>query len=185
MNSLSASQPVLIELDEKIWTEQIDRTERWLSNVLMTQVAFRELAEETLEKVREPHIREYLGDIIVTAKRHEEQAEALFRIIGREPRAVRKLGGTLWAKARELLADLMGTAGGASGGWRDLHQLFLASLNSLSAFAAAEQLGLALGLPEVVEVTFAVGREKFAHHRQLQELIADMAPIAILYNRDI
>ena len=27
--------------------------------------------------------------------------------------------------------------------------------------------------------------EKFAHHRQLQELVADMAPIAILYDMEI
>lgn len=185
MNQATATEPILLELDETSWEEYIDRTEQWFGNVLMTQTAFRALAEETLEKVEEPHLREYLRDIIETARRHEQKAEELYRLIGREPHAARKLGGNLWAKAREAMADLIGMAGGAKGGWRDLHQLYLASLNSMSAFAAAEQLGLALGMPEIVEVTMAVAREKFSHHRQLQELVADFAPISILYRMDI
>jgi hypothetical protein len=85
-------------------------------------------------------------------------------------------------KARKGLADFMGLAGGASAPWRDLHQLFLVSLNAISAFGTAEQLGLALGIPEIVEVTLEVNREKFAHHRQLEELALDFAAITVLYD---
>lgn len=185
MPTPQTGQPLLIELDAATWTEQLDRAEQWFGNVLMTQATFRSLAEDTLDKVHEPHLRAYLTTILDQARTHEQQAEALFRLIGRDPARMRKAGGALMAKAREAMADVMGVAGGAAGAWRDLHQLLLASLNATSAFGAAQQLGLALGLPDVVELAFGVVSDKFAHHRQLQELVLDMAPMAILYEQEI
>ena len=178
-------EPILIELDQETREDQLDSAESWLNNVLLTQATFRQLAEDTLDKVHEPHVREYLTSILETAQEHEQKAKELYRVIGREPSTAREVGGTLVAKAREAMGDLMGIAGGAAGGWRDLHQLFLASLNAMSAFATAEQLGLALGIPEIVEITSSVTSEKFAHHRLLQEVILDMAPVAILYDMEI
>ena len=182
---MNQSVPMMLELDETTWQEMLDRTETWFGNVLMTQSTYRHLAEDTLKKVKEPHIREYLMDIVAKAKEHEDRAEELYRIIGRKPSRTREAVGALAAKTRQAMADLTGMAGGAAGSWRDLHQLFLASLNAQSAFAAAEQLGLALGMPEIVDITLRVSKEKFAHHRQLQELVLDMAPVAILYNMDV
>lgn len=183
--SLGQLEPMMLELDEKTWETMLERTEQWFGNVLTTQSTYRHLAEDTLEKVKEPHIRAYLMDIIAKAKEHEDKAEELYRFIGRKPSRTREAAGALAAKTRQVMADLTGMAGGAAGSWRDLHQLFLVSLNAQSAFATAEQLGLALGMPEIVDVALAVSKEKFAHHRQLQELVLDMAPVAILYNMDV
>ena len=182
---MTPAEPMMLELDENTWDAMLERAEQWFGNVLMSQSTYRHLAEDTLKKVKEPHIREYLMDIIAKAKEHEDKAEELYHLIGRKPSRTREAVGALAAKTRQLMADLTGMAGGAAGSWRDLHQLFLASLNAQSAFAAAEQLGLALGMPELVEVALTVSKEKFAHHRQLQELVLDMAPVAILYNMDI
>ncbi len=44
---------------------------------------------------------------------------------------------------------------------------------------------LALGIPEVVETCLTVNSEKFAHHRQLEELALDFADIAVLYEIQI
>ena len=185
MNAPTVTGPLLVELDEQTWKEQLDRTERWFKNVRMVQATFRQLAEDTLEKVHEPHVREFLAQIVEKAKEHEQAADRLFEVIGRKPPFARELMGETMAKARQGLADFMGVAGGASAPWRDMHQLFLVSLNAVSAFGAAEQLGLALGIPEIVEIVLQVNPEKFAQHRQLEELVLDFVPIAILYDMQI
>lgn len=182
MSAPTLTGTLLVELDERTWKDQLDRTEQWFKNVRMVQATFRQMAEDTLEKVHEPHVREFLTGIVDTAQRHEDEADRLFEAIGRTPPLLRELMGEAMAKARAGLADLMGLAGGAGEPWRDLHQLYLVSLNAISAFGAAEQLGLALGLPEVVEIVLHVNPEKFAQHRQLEELALDFVPIAILYH---
>jgi hypothetical protein len=48
------TEPILLELDEQTWKEWLDRTETWFGNVPMIQVTFRQLAEDTLDKVHEP-----------------------------------------------------------------------------------------------------------------------------------
>src|SRR2546421_127547 len=135
MSRLPNSEPILLELDEQTWKEWLDRTENWFGNVLMIQATFRQLAEDTLDKVHEPHIRAYLTDLLETAKQHEQKAEELYRVIGRDPSHARKLGGTLLSKASQVVADVQGIAGGAVGGWRDLRQLLLTNLDALGAFA--------------------------------------------------
>lgn len=182
MNAPTLTGPILVELDEQTWKEQLDRTEQWFRNVRMVQATFRQLAEDTLEKVHEPHVREFLAHVVEKAREHEDAADRLFEAIGRRPPLMRELMGEAMAKARKGLGDFMGLAGGASAPWRDLHQLFLVSLNAVGAFGAAEQLGLALGISEVVDIVLQVNPEKFAHHRQLEELVLDFVPIAILYD---
>lgn len=185
MKSEHLSQPLLVELDDSSRNKQLDAAEQWFDNVLMTQAAFRQLTRDTLEEVREPHVRNYLQTILEHAETHQQQAEQLYTAIGRKPSTSRKLGGAAMAKFKEGLAALVGTAGGATNSWYMLHRLYLASLNSMSAFGAAQQLGLALGIPEIVETATAVTQDKFAHHRQLQEIVLDMVPAAILYKMEI
>ncbi|MFB6367278.1 hypothetical protein ACFCP7_25170 [Paenibacillus elgii] len=51
---------------------------------------------------------------------------------------------------------------GATGSWKHIHQLLLINLNALGAFAIAEQLGLALGLKKIIDITFQIILEKQA-----------------------
>jgi hypothetical protein len=52
------------------------------------------------------------------------------------------------------MAGIIALAGGAKSPWQDVQQLYISNLNSMSAFAVAEQLGLALGIPEILDITF-------------------------------
>ncbi|MEW6420656.1 MAG: hypothetical protein AB1511_02855 [Deinococcota bacterium] len=61
--------------------------------------------------------------------------------------------------------------------WDDPHRLFLASINAISAFAA-EQLGCAVSICEIVGSTFTM--EKFRQHRMFQEILPELLPIAVL-----
>jgi hypothetical protein len=185
MNSSNSSTSILLELDEQTWKDSLDRVETWLGNVLMIQTNFRQLIEDTVDKVHEPHIRAYLADILEQAKQHEQQAEELSRVIGRDPSKARKLSGTVMSKVNQVVADIQGVAGGARGGWQDLRQLLLANLDSMGAFAIAEQLGLALGLPQIVDITFPIVQEKSRHQLLLQEYMLEMAPVSILYKASI
>lgn len=181
MTGMTMSEPILVELDSESWNTWLDRAATWFGNVLMTQTTFRQLAEDTQDKVNEPHFKAFLKEIAETAKRHEEQAEALYRAIGRDPAAGRKLMGTILSKAQETFGNLENMAGGAAGGFRDVRQLMLTNLDSMGAFAIAEQLGYALGLPEVANIAFAVENEKSKHQLLLQEIVLEMAAQAILY----
>ncbi len=183
MSTYSPTEPLVLELDDKTWGEFLDRFEAWLGNLLMTQAAFRHLAEDTVGKIHEPHIKKYLSDIAETAKEHERKVEELYRLIGREPPSTaRKVGGAVVGKLREGAADVQDALGGAVGGWKDLRQLLLANLDAMGAFAITEQLGLALGLPEVVDVTFPAVNEESTQQLLLQEYVLEMASTAILYH---
>src|SRR3954453_21012361 len=94
---------ILLELDQSTWDRQIDRAAAWLGNVLMTQEKFRKFAEDTAAKIREPHIKKYLEDVVQHARAHEEQARGLIRTIGRETSTGRSLAGTVLAKGAELV----------------------------------------------------------------------------------
>lgn len=185
MSLADGTEALLLDLDEQTWRGRMDRVEAWLGNVLMAQTSFRVLAQDVRDKVNEPNVKGYLGEIAQRAQEHEHQAEALFRLIGREPSAARKLGGTLMGKARQALADMQGLAGGAAGTWRDLHQLLLASQNALGAYGVANQLGLALGHRELTQATLSITADKYKDHFLLQELVLELASLSILYQRDI
>lgn len=177
----NALQPILIELDAATRSKQLDRAQTWFQNVQLTQASFRQLLEDTVEKIEEPHIRQYLADMAKRAKRHEEKLPELFSAIDREPSDVRKLLGQVAGKARQALGDFIGMAGGAVGPWQDMHQVYLSNYNSMSALAVAEQLGLALGIPRVVEITFGMVAEKSTDQLLLQECVLEMSSMAILY----
>lgn len=177
------TQPVFIELDAACREEHFDRTEAWFKNVQLTQASFRQLLEDTVDKIEEPHIRDYLTTMLEHAREHEQKAEDLFIIIGRKPSSVRVTLGEIAGKGRQLLADVIALTGGAKGPWQDVHQLYISNLNSMSAFAVAEQLGLALGIPEIVDITFPVVSQKSTDHLLLQEIALEMCSMSILYKQ--
>lgn len=185
MTAANGVQPLLLELDKQTWQDHLGRVESWLDNVLMLQTTFRQLTQDTVERVHEPHIKAYLGDLLAAAKEHERKAEELYGVIGRKPSRTRKVGGVVASKAEEALAMIQGMVGGAVGGWRELRQLLIANLNAMGAIAIAEQLGLALGLPEIPEITFPVVNEKSTQQLLLQEYMLEMAAKSILYKGDI
>ncbi|MFN3650980.1 MAG: hypothetical protein ACK47B_15500 [Armatimonadota bacterium] len=181
-----AARPIAIELEEATWQEFLDRAAHWFGNVRTIQTGYRELAEDTLDRIHESHLRQLLEGVAERARAHEEEVEHLFRIIGREHSGARPFTGAIWTKLRDAAADLLpGVGGGAAGGWRELHQLFISSLNSISAWGAAQELGFALGNREIVEVTFPVINEKFSQHRMLQEVLMETATLSILYRVDV
>lgn len=183
MTAPQLPKPLSIELDPDSWTTFLDRAEQWFGPVHVAQSAFVHLAEDLLDKIHEPHLHERLVEVTETALAHADQVDALYRAIGREPPGgkLRDVGATLLSKGQETLGSLQALASGAERWWDDLHQLFLASLNAISAFAAAEQLGFALGIREIVDVTFPITMEKFRQHRMLQEITLALVPIAVLY----
>lgn len=172
----------LLELDQHAWKGFLDSVERWLGNVLMAQSAFRHLADDTIPKIADPRVQEQLIHVRDVARQHEQEIDDLYRIIGRDPAKARGLLGTTMGKLREGLAVMLGTLGGVEGGWSDLHQLLLANLNAMGAYGAVEQLGLALGLQDLVTRAFEVVRVKSTHQLLLQEYLLELAPVAILYS---
>lgn len=179
---MATTQPVLLELDAKSWDGFLDNAAKWFDNLMLVQASYRKLLEDTIEKIAEFHIKAYLTEIAERAKQHEAQIENLYKIINRDPSKIRKTLGTVIGKADQLLGDLMAATGGVKGPWQDLHQLYLSNTNTMGAFAVAEQLGLALGLPEILDVTFPIVREKSTDQLLLQEFVLEMSGIAILYN---
>jgi hypothetical protein len=85
-------------------------------------------------------------------------------------------------KSNALWADLIALTGGAKGPWQDIQQLYISNLNAMSAFAVAEQLGLALGIPAVLDITFGVEAQKSTDQLVLQEIAMEMCSISILYH---
>ena len=182
---VALSKPVIIEIDKINWKQSLDRAERWFHFVQTVQTAFRKMAEDTQPKMHDSHLREYLTEIAGRAREHEEKAAELSRLIGREPKNTHSLAGTLFAKAREVTADLEGFLGGAASGWRDLSQLTHASLDGITAFGVANDIGLALGLGEVADLTLAVTSQKYVHHYLLQEITLELGSLSVLYRSEI
>jgi hypothetical protein len=184
MASAPAYAPILLELDEATWNDQLDRAAAWLGDVLQVQEKFRKFAEDTAAKIREPHIRSYLEDIVGRATKHEELARDLSRAIGREPSGGRSIAGAVLARGAGVIAGAVGLAGGARGNWNDLRQLLLESQDALGAFAIVEQLGYALGLPELADPAFRAIAEKTRDHLLIQEYVLEMAPAGILLHEN-
>jgi rubrerythrin len=173
--------PILVELDEHSWEQQIERIRDWLDNLQMVQVTFLEMAEDASENVNEPHVREAIIQIAEKAKEHENKVIDLFEVIGRKPSRLRTTTGEFSAKVVESLTNFQGLMGGAVGAWNDIHRLFMANLTSMGAFAVTEQLGLAIANPDIVDITFPIVHEKQTHHLLLQEYTLELATISILY----
>lgn len=178
--------PVLIELDDAFWRDQLDRAETFLGEVALTQAAFRAMAESVSQKVQQPQFHRFLRDIADDARRHEaaiaEFHRLLGRDLGRDPARGRSVLGALAAKGREVLADVEGFAGGASGPWRDLRQLWMSSHAAEGAFGVVEQLGYALGHKELAELAHKLVNEKHRGTLLIQEIVLEMAAVAVLYD---
>lgn len=178
-------EPILIEIDEGSWAIHLDRVEAWLGHVVASQAAFRRLLDDVHPRLREPHFRDIVAKIAATARRHEAEAERLYRYIGRDPSAVRKPAGEALGQARQAGSEALARAGGAEGSWTGLQALLPASLQAQAAFAVAEQLGLALGHRELAEAAYAVENEQAGGHLVLRELMLEAAAIAILYRAPV
>lgn len=185
MTVKTAIEPILLDLDEKTRDKHISRTESWLSNVLLVQAEFRKFAADAASAIKEPHIKKYLSDIAERAQAHEDQARDFFAAIGRTPPSGRSMAGTVLAKVREAVGGVVGLMGGARGNWTDLRQLLLVSQDALGAFAIVEQLGYALGLPQLAEPAFRIVAEKTKDQLLIQEYVLEMGPVAILYHEDV
>lgn len=184
MASETAGGPILLELDEATWGEQIDRAAAWLGDTRMAQGKFRKFAEDTAAKMCEPHIQRYLEVVVGRARAHEELARGMTRAIGREPSGGRSLAGAALAKGGELIADAVGLAVGARGNWKDLRQLLIEGQDALGAFAIVEQLGYALGLTQLADPASRVVAEKMRDQLLIQEYVLEMGPAAILLHQD-
>lgn len=182
----AVTTPILFELDDESWKEQLDRAEAWLGNVITAQVAFRELLEDTIPKIEKPNVRLYMSEMLETAGRHEQQAHDMFEPLGREPAAAsRGMAGTVMSTTRRVLGTVESLAGGAKGDWRDIRELQIANFDAMAAFAVAEQLGLALGIPALRDLAFVVTGEKSADNLVLQEIVLEMASASILYGEQV
>lgn len=178
---------LLLELDDETRSAQLDRVTAWLAATRTLQTAYRKLLDDTVGGVAEPHIREYLAGLARDAREHEVAALNLYRAFGREPQgvAVQTVVGAATAKVREVVGTVEGAlAGGRGGSWRKLRELLLSNLDATSGFAVTEQLGLALGIPAVVDITFPVVRRKTEQQLLLREYLLETASVAILYQRD-
>jgi hypothetical protein len=186
---VSGQRVVLLDLDQETRSGQLARAERWLGTTRVLQSAYRGLLHGTVESVAEPHVRSALAELLDVARGHEDQIDDLYRALGREPQgagALRTVGAGVLSRAREALGHLEGVAAGAAGGsWHDLRELLLSNLDAMSGFAVTEQLGLALGVPAVVDITLPITRRKTQDQLLLQEYFLETAAQAVLVDRDL
>lgn len=183
---LPAGGALMIELDSTSWADAMGRFRTWCGTNMAAQTSYRQLAEDTQARLNERHLKfTYLSQVVDGARRHEQAAEELTRMVGAEPSAARKALGEAGAKTREAMASALSVLGPATGGFGRLHMTFLASLDALVTFSVAQQLGLALGVREINEFCFPIINEKFLLHRLLQEVALEGVPQAILYGIEI
>lgn len=173
---------LLVDLGAEAWGKLLDNVADWLDNVRLAQAAFRQLAEDAVDNFEDPRVKEQIACIRDSAKGHEQKIGELYKLIGRKPKTG-STAGTLMAKLREGMADVLGLSGGAHGPWTDLRQLMLANLNAIGAFGAVEQLGLTLGMPELAKLAFDIVRDKSTEQYVMQEFMLELAPTAILYGQ--
>jgi hypothetical protein len=183
------AQPLLLDIDEQTRAGQLERVDRWLATTRLLQAGYRQLLDDTVGDIAEPHLRGYLDELRGVAREHEDRVDDLQRAFGRAPSApgtVRSVGAGLIGKARQALGHVEGAAAGAtSGSWRKLRELLLSNLDAIAGYAVTEQLGLALGVPAVIDVTFPVVRRKTQDQLLLQEYLLEMASNAILLDKDL
>lgn len=177
------SEAILIEMDDKSWDFFSDNGAKWLDNLLLIQSSYKKLLGDTADKVTELHIKAYLGEMHERAIQHEQKIDDLYHILNRDSSAIRKTLGTVLGKARQVLGDVIAFTGGIAGPWQDLQQLYLANTNTMGAFAVAEQIGLAMGVPEITDIAIPIEMDLAADHLILQELVLEMAGVAIMYHQ--
>lgn len=177
---------VLIELDEKTRTWQLNEVEKWFEHVLTTQLSFEVLIQKAIPMIKEPHIKEAIEKINEATKHHGKVAEQLFEVIERHPDVIKdKIMGTTVLKVEEGLFKFQEMLAGAVGSWQQLNHLLILNHQAMGAFAVAEQLGLSLGITEIVDLAFPVVHDKTMHQLLLQEYMLEMAPVSILYKENV
>jgi hypothetical protein len=181
--------PLLVELDEATLAAQRGRTATWLATLATLQTGYRRLLGRTVPMVGDPLVRSWLDGLHDAARRHEAAVDEIAAALEVRPAAghpLTSLAGAVLGLGRELAGQVQGLVAGSSGpAWRDLRQLVLSNLDSMSAFAVAEQVGLALGRPQAVAVAFRVVSEKSEHQLLLREVFLEFAADAVLYRRDV
>jgi hypothetical protein len=179
------AQPLVVEIEERTWREYVDRSAEWLEIATLLQATFRKMLEDTVDDVAEPHISERLNDMLAAARRHEALISELYVAFSRDRLPPGEARAGMLARMREVVGHVEGLAAGVRGGdWRRLRELALTNLDSTTGYAVTEQLGLAMGLPAVVEMVLPVVHEKTQHQVVLRECLLETAPKAILYRRD-
>jgi hypothetical protein len=182
----SPAQPLVLEVEERTWREYVDRSAEWLETATLLQSTFRKMLEDTVDDVAEPHIRTWLGDMIVAARRHEGLINELYVAFSRDRLPPSEARASMLARMRDVVADVESRATRAPrGAWRKLRELALTNLDSTTGFAIIEQLGLAMGLPAVVNMMLPIIHEKTQHQMVLRECLLETAPKTILYRGDM
>ena len=182
---MSGDNPIIIGIDPASWKGHLDNVEAWLGTCLTNQAMFRQLLEKVGPTLIEPHFRQFVAEQAETARRHESEAERFYKIIGRDPSAVRKRLASVLGPVKQAGAQSQAATGGAEGSWLGLQALLPAALDAQSGFAVAEQLGLALGLRELAEAAYDVENEQAGGFLLLKELMLEAAALAILYKLPI
>jgi hypothetical protein len=182
--------PLLLELDDA----SLERSRRsiapWLVTTATLQTTFRRLAADTVPLITDPLVREWLTGVERLAREHEAAVARFYPAFGLErtlPPLLPALAGAVVAGARGLVGQVQGRIAGAGGAaaWRNLRQLQLSGLDSMSAFGVVQQFGIALGRPRVVEIAFPIISKKSEHVLLLQELFLEFATDAVLTPGDI
>jgi hypothetical protein len=179
------NKTILIELDEQYLAGQILEVARWFNHVLTIQTAFEHVVASAIPTIMEPHIREAIEKISKANEHHTECAKELFKVINQNPNTVSDvITGQMAVNMEKALFSLQDLMGGAVGSWKQLHTMLHINQQAMGAFAVAEQLGLSLGMKEIVALAFPIVHEKTMHQLLLQEYMLEMAPISILYKQN-
>lgn len=177
---------ILIEVDEQYLSQQFLEMEKWFNHTLTVQYALEDKLQKTIPAIHEPHIREAVEKVLEANKHHTKVIGELFDIINKQPKVTLDyVLGSVVGKLEEGLMVLQDVMGGAVGSWQNIHHLLTINQQALGAFAVCEQLGLSLGIKEIVGIGFSITHEKTMHQLLLQEYMLEMAPISILYKEDV
>jgi len=116
--------------------------------------------------------------------RDESQVADLLRMIGREPS--RKITGTAVARkpvsygqTSSVSREVPLRVGGI------FNRSYTRALTALQSLGVANDIGLALGLSDIAEMTLNITNEEFVQHYRSQELVFELATISILYHSEI
>ncbi|WP_198158757.1 hypothetical protein [Robertmurraya korlensis] len=153
--------------------------------MLTIQYVLENKLQKAIPAIQEPHIQEAIEKILDANKHHTKVIDELFDIVDSKPNTTLDyVLGSVVGKFEELMGfqDIMG---GAVGSWQQIHHLLILNQQAMGAFAVAEQLGLSLGIKEIVGVGYSITHEKTMHQLLLQEYMLEMAPISILYKEEV
>lgn len=181
---MNGDNPVIIEIDPASWKGHLDNIETWLKLTLSQQTAFRKLLEQVGPTMLEPHTRQGLAELAETARRHEDEAERFFKLIGRSPSPLAGRAVSTLKAARESTDEVI-LASGPEASWVGLHSLVPAALAAQTGFAVTEQLALALGIRELAEAAYDIENEQAGGFLMLKELMLEVAAMSILYKMPI